>query len=67
MDTADFGYADPARRLGIGFSKNYFMYRSGGAVNQGNPPPTAADQVANAVFDALGLEKNMKPDACLVL
>ena len=33
-----FGYADPARRLGIGFAKNYFTYLSGGAVNRGQPP-----------------------------
>src|SRR4030095_12547590 len=30
-----FGYAAPARRLGIGFAKNYFTYQSGGAVNGG--------------------------------
>lgn len=52
-----FGYADPARRLGIGFSKNYFAYRSGGAVNKGHPPRTAANVVAEAVFDALGLKR----------
>lgn len=51
-----FGYADPARRLGIGFAKNYFTYRSGGAVNRGRPPRTAANAVAEAVFDALGLK-----------
>ena len=56
-----FGYADPVRRLAIGFSKNYFMYRSGGAVNRGKPPPTTADRVANAVFDALGLDKATPP------
>jgi CubicO group peptidase (beta-lactamase class C family) len=50
-----FGYADPARRLGIGFAKNYFTYRSGNAVNQGRPPRVASDVVAEAVFDALGL------------
>lgn len=50
-----YGYADPPRRLGIGFAKNYFPYRSGGAVNKGRPPPTAADVVTRAVFDALGL------------
>jgi CubicO group peptidase (beta-lactamase class C family) len=52
-----FGYADPARRLGIGFAKNYFTYRSGGALNRGRPPRTAADVVTEAVFDALGLER----------
>jgi CubicO group peptidase (beta-lactamase class C family) len=52
-----FGYADPARRLGIGFAKNYFNYLSGNAVNAGRPPPAAADVVATAVFDALGLPK----------
>ena len=56
-----FGYADPVRRLAIGFSKNYFMYRSGGAVNRGKPPPTTAVRVANAVFDALGLDKATPP------
>ena len=50
-----FGYADPARRLGIGFAKNYFPYRSGGAVNQGRPPRVAANVVAEAVFDVLNL------------
>lgn len=52
-----FGYADPLRRLGIGFTKNYFMYTSGGAVNRGRPPRTAADVVTDAVFDALGLAR----------
>ena len=51
-----FGYADPARRLGLGFAKNYFAYQSGGAVNRGNPPRTPADVVTEAVFDALGLK-----------
>jgi CubicO group peptidase (beta-lactamase class C family) len=52
-----FGYADPARKLGIAFSKNYFTYRSGGAVNKGRPPRTPADVVTEAVFDALGLKR----------
>jgi CubicO group peptidase (beta-lactamase class C family) len=52
-----FGYADPARKLGIAFSKNYFTYRSGGAVNKGRPPRTPADVVTGAVFDALGLKR----------
>jgi CubicO group peptidase (beta-lactamase class C family) len=52
-----FGYADPARRLGIGFAKNYFAYQSGGAVNRGNPPRTPSDVVTEAVFDALNLKR----------
>lgn len=52
-----FGYADPSRRLAIGFAKNWFPYRSGGAVNQGRPPRTAANVVAEAVYDALGLKR----------
>jgi hypothetical protein len=44
-----FGYADPDRRLGIGFAKNYFTYNTGG------PPTRRASQVvADAVFEALG-------------
>jgi CubicO group peptidase (beta-lactamase class C family) len=54
-----FGYADPARRLGIGFAKNYFNYASGSAVNAGRPPRAASDVVADAVFDALGLPKTV--------
>ena len=38
-----FGYADPSRRLGIGFAKNYFTYNTGGAVNQGQPPRSASN------------------------
>lgn len=51
-----FGYADPSQRLSIGFAKNYFSYRSGGAVNRGRPPPTAANVATEAVFDALGVK-----------
>jgi CubicO group peptidase (beta-lactamase class C family) len=50
-----FGYADPARRLAIGFAKNYFTYLSGSAVNAGRPPRAPSNVVAEAVFDALGL------------
>lgn len=50
-----FGYADPARRLGIGFAKNYFTYLSGGAVNGGRPPRAPSNIVTEAVFDALEL------------
>jgi CubicO group peptidase (beta-lactamase class C family) len=52
-----FGYADPGRRLAIGFAKNYFTYATGGAVNQGRPPRSASNVVAEAVFDALGLRR----------
>ena len=52
-----FGYADPSRRLAIGFAKNYFAYLSGGAVNRGNPPRAPSDVVTEAVFDALGLAR----------
>jgi CubicO group peptidase (beta-lactamase class C family) len=52
-----FGYADPARRLGIGFAKNYFAYATGSAVNAGRPPRAPSDVVAEAVFDALGLPR----------
>jgi len=48
-----FGYADPARKLGIGFTKNYFVY-------VGEPPRAAGNAVAEAVLDALGLEKTLK-------
>jgi CubicO group peptidase (beta-lactamase class C family) len=50
-----FGYADPARRLGIGFAKNYFAYLSGSAVNAGRPPRAPSNIVTEAVFDALDL------------
>jgi CubicO group peptidase (beta-lactamase class C family) len=52
-----FGYADPERRLSIAFAKNYFNYATGGAVNQGRPPRAASNIVAEAVFDALGLQR----------
>jgi len=52
-----FGYADPARRLAIGFTKNYFTYQSGGAVNGGRPPRAPSNIVTEAVFDALGLKR----------
>jgi CubicO group peptidase (beta-lactamase class C family) len=52
-----FGYADPSRKLAIGFEKNYFAYLSGGAVNRGNPPRAPSDVVTEAVFDALGLRR----------
>ena len=46
-----------ARRLGIGFTKNYFTYATGGAVNQGRPVRAASNVVTEAVFDALGLKR----------
>ena len=50
-----FGYADPARRLGIGFAKNYFTYAQAPAA-PGQPPRRAASAVVTeSVFDALGL------------
>jgi CubicO group peptidase (beta-lactamase class C family) len=52
-----FGYADPARRLSIGFAKNYFAYLSGSAVNAGRPPRAPSNVVADAVFDALDLPR----------
>ncbi len=52
-----FGYADPARRLGIGFAKNYFTYLSGGAVNGGRPPRAPSNIVTEAVLDALDLPR----------
>jgi CubicO group peptidase (beta-lactamase class C family) len=50
-----FGFADPDLGLGIGFSKNYFTYRSSSSLNKGKPPRSAANIVADAVFDALNL------------
>jgi CubicO group peptidase (beta-lactamase class C family) len=52
-----FGYADPSKRLAIGFSKNYFTYTTGGAVNAGRPPRSASNVVTEAVYDALGLAR----------
>jgi CubicO group peptidase (beta-lactamase class C family) len=52
-----FGYADPARRLAIGFAKNYFAYLSGNAVNAGRPPRAPSNIVTEAVFDALDLPR----------
>jgi CubicO group peptidase (beta-lactamase class C family) len=52
-----FAYADPSLRLGIGFSKNYFTYNTGGAVNGGRPSRSASNVVTEAVFDALGLKR----------
>jgi CubicO group peptidase (beta-lactamase class C family) len=52
-----FGYADPARRLGLGFAKNYFAYATGSAVNGGRPPRAPSDIVTEAVFDALNLPR----------
>jgi CubicO group peptidase (beta-lactamase class C family) len=54
-----FGYADPGRRLAIGFAKNYFTYLSGNAVNRGRPPRAASNVVAEAVFDALELPRQV--------
>ena len=52
-----FGYADPSKRLGIGFAKNYFTYATGGAVNAGRPVRAAGNVVTEAVYDALGLKR----------
>ena len=52
-----FGYADPPKRLAIGFAKNYFTYATGGAVNGGRPVRAAANVVTEAVYDALGLKR----------
>ena len=49
-----FGYADPARRLAIGFTKNYFIHRTAIATS-GKTLPSPAKRVAEAVFEALGL------------
>jgi CubicO group peptidase (beta-lactamase class C family) len=51
-----FGYADPSKRLAIGIAKNYFTYRSSSALNRGNPPPAAANVIADAIYAALGLD-----------
>jgi len=52
-----FGYADPPKRLALGFAKNYFTYATGGAVNGGRPVRAAANVVTEAVYDALGLKR----------
>jgi len=49
-----FGYADPERRLAIGFAKNYFVYNTA-IVTPEKPPPSTAHHMAAALFDALGL------------
>ena len=49
--------APKLRKLAIGFSKNYFAYTSGSAVNGGRPPRSPSNVVAEAVFDALGLSR----------
>ncbi len=54
-----FGYADPARKLAIGFAKNYFTYLSGSAVNAGRPPRAPSNVVTEAVLDALGLARSI--------
>jgi CubicO group peptidase (beta-lactamase class C family) len=51
-----FGYADPSRRLAIGIAKNYFTYRSSSALNRGNPPPSTATVIGEAIYAALGLD-----------
>lgn len=53
-----FGYADPDRRLAIGFAKNYFMYRTAIVTPDRPPPPSAAQHVTEAVFEALGLDRS---------
>lgn len=50
-----FGYADPARRLAVGFTKNYFVHRSAIAT-AGRPAANAALTVTEAVVAALGFE-----------
>ena len=47
-----FGYADPERRFAIALAKNYFTYNTGGP-----PQRRAAQEVTDAVFDALGLTR----------
>jgi CubicO group peptidase (beta-lactamase class C family) len=51
-----FGYADPERRLAIGFAKNYFVYRTA-IVTPDRPPRSTAQHVTEAVFEALGLDR----------
>jgi CubicO group peptidase (beta-lactamase class C family) len=54
-----FGYADPARRLAIGFAKNYFTYAGGGPAARPGAPPVrpAGTVITEAVFDALNLKR----------
>ena len=53
-----FGYADPARRLGIGFAKNYFSYNQGALAPGAPPRPRAASAViTEVIFDALELPR----------
>jgi CubicO group peptidase (beta-lactamase class C family) len=47
-----FGYADPARRLGIAIAKNYFTYMEVQPQRR-----AAAAVVTESVFDALGLRR----------
>jgi CubicO group peptidase (beta-lactamase class C family) len=53
-----FGYADPSRKLGIAIAKNYFTYRSSSSLNRGNPPPAAANVIADAIYESLGLNRD---------
>jgi CubicO group peptidase (beta-lactamase class C family) len=54
-----FGYADPGRRLAIGFAKNYFTYAGGGPAARPGAPPVrpAGTVITEAVFDALNLKR----------
>lgn len=52
-----FGYADPARRLGIAFAKNYFTYMQAPAAPGQAQPRAASAVVTESVFDALGLRR----------
>src|SRR5262245_40050440 len=54
-----FGYADPGRRVAIGFAKNYFTYAGGGPPARGGGPPArpAGNVIVEAVFDALDLKR----------
>ena len=52
-----FGYADPARRLGIAVAKNYFTYAEAPPAAGQPPHVSAAAVVTQSVFDALGLRR----------
>ncbi|HLJ13168.1 MAG TPA: serine hydrolase domain-containing protein [Bryobacteraceae bacterium] len=52
-----FGYADPARRLGIAIAKNYFTYMVPPPAPGQPQPRAAAAVVTESVFDALGLRR----------